>query len=395
MKSLLTALLFSASLLHAAVPALINYQGLLTDINGNVVSGSKTISISIHDAATSGTQLYSESIGSVTVQNGVYSFQFGSGPEFATALSTGTQHWLEVTIDTIIQTPRERLVSVPFAMKAHDAVTAGLNAAAEARVRTLEDAFTVMRFDDFSYRGNSKPATQPTVVWESFPVPGGTNGRVTSASSGSFYGDRYYALSFSVQDLGESTFTLFAGAPVYKLFKTLTVNAKVHRAEAEFHAPNTNQISRFTFRYSDNTSAQVDSTVGPSYQSVNQIAINPSPEKDVSTIDIYFTSGGTNTFVRNAKVSTLTDATIILSLAPQPLNWSSFRASLLGGRESGDAITFTITNGTTTLSDLSLDTLQTWTGTFPPTSLVLTLTPSATGSVKGTSATTIGVFFNQ
>jgi hypothetical protein len=122
MKPLLNAIfLFCAAVLQAEVPALINYQGLLTDINGNVVSGSKTVSISIHDAATNGAQLYTENIGSVTVQNGIYSFQFGSGPTFATTLSTGTQHWLQVTLDGVAQTPRERLVSVPFALKAAQA----------------------------------------------------------------------------------------------------------------------------------------------------------------------------------------------------------------------------------------------------------------------------------
>lgn len=122
MKPLLNAIfLFCAAVLQAEVPALINYQGLLTDINGNVVSGSKTVSISIHDAATDGTQLYTENIGSVTVQNGIYSFQFGSGPTFASTLSTGAQHWLQVTLDGIAQTPRERLVSVPFAMRAAQA----------------------------------------------------------------------------------------------------------------------------------------------------------------------------------------------------------------------------------------------------------------------------------
>jgi len=122
MKSLLTAIgLFSVAMLQAEVPSLINYQGLLTDINGNVVSGSKTVSISIHDAATNGSQLYTENIGSVTVQNGIYSFQFGSGPTFTSTLSTGAQHWLQVTLDGIAQTPRERLVSVPFAIKAAQA----------------------------------------------------------------------------------------------------------------------------------------------------------------------------------------------------------------------------------------------------------------------------------
>jgi hypothetical protein len=127
MKSLLIAAsLFTTTLLQAQVPSLINYQGLLTDINGNVVSGSKTVSIAIYDAATDGTQLYSENIGSVTLQNGVYSFQFGSGSTFSTALTTGSQHWMQVTLDGVAQTPRERLVSVPFAMRAAqaDALTA-------------------------------------------------------------------------------------------------------------------------------------------------------------------------------------------------------------------------------------------------------------------------------
>ena len=62
----------------AEVPSLINYQGRLTDASGNPVTGSKNFSISIYDAATNGTLLYTETIGAVTLDdNGVYSFQFG------------------------------------------------------------------------------------------------------------------------------------------------------------------------------------------------------------------------------------------------------------------------------------------------------------------------------
>jgi hypothetical protein len=122
MKSILIAMcLFIAASLWAEVPSLINYQGLLTDINGNSVSGNKTVSISIHDAVADGTQLYTENIGTVTVQNGVYSFQFGSGPNFGSTLAAGSQHWLQLTLDGVVQTPRERLISVPFALKAAQA----------------------------------------------------------------------------------------------------------------------------------------------------------------------------------------------------------------------------------------------------------------------------------
>ena len=76
----LTALctIASALIATAQVPSLINYQGRLTNANGDPVTGSKNFAISIYDAVTGGTLLYTETIGAVTLDdNGVYSFQFG------------------------------------------------------------------------------------------------------------------------------------------------------------------------------------------------------------------------------------------------------------------------------------------------------------------------------
>ena len=76
----LTALctIASALIATAQVPSLINYQGRLTNASGAPVTGSKNFAISIYDAATGGTLLYTETIGAVTLDdNGGYSFQFG------------------------------------------------------------------------------------------------------------------------------------------------------------------------------------------------------------------------------------------------------------------------------------------------------------------------------
>ena len=81
MKTILATILSAAfaGVAFAQVPSLINYQGRLTAANGSPVTGSKTFAISIYDAATGGTLLYTESIGAVTLDsNGVYSFQFGN-----------------------------------------------------------------------------------------------------------------------------------------------------------------------------------------------------------------------------------------------------------------------------------------------------------------------------
>lgn len=63
-----------------SAPAEINYQGRLTDGNGDAVTGNVSMSLKLFDAATGGNEIYSENIGTVTLDdNGVYSFQFGAG----------------------------------------------------------------------------------------------------------------------------------------------------------------------------------------------------------------------------------------------------------------------------------------------------------------------------
>ena len=61
------------------MPSLINYQGRLTDAQGQPVSGNRTMAVRIYDAASAGNMTYEESIGTVAVTNGTYSFRFGSG----------------------------------------------------------------------------------------------------------------------------------------------------------------------------------------------------------------------------------------------------------------------------------------------------------------------------
>ena len=60
-----------------AVPSLINYQGRLTDPNGDALTGNKIMSVSIYDAATEGTSLYTEEVGIISLDsNGIYSFSW-------------------------------------------------------------------------------------------------------------------------------------------------------------------------------------------------------------------------------------------------------------------------------------------------------------------------------
>lgn len=77
--SALTALAIAALAMAAqAVPSGINYQGVLTDSQGQPVTGTRTMSIKLYDAATSGTLLYTEDLGTVSVTDGIFSFEFGT-----------------------------------------------------------------------------------------------------------------------------------------------------------------------------------------------------------------------------------------------------------------------------------------------------------------------------
>jgi hypothetical protein len=72
------ALLALCAASAVAVPSGINYQGALTDDQGNPITGTRTMGIKLYDAATAGTLLYSEDIGTVDVSDGVFSFEFGT-----------------------------------------------------------------------------------------------------------------------------------------------------------------------------------------------------------------------------------------------------------------------------------------------------------------------------
>jgi hypothetical protein len=69
-------ILFGCFNLHAEVPSLINYQGRLTDAQGNPVTGNRTMAVQVYDAPVGGNMTYEETIGTVAVRNGTYSFRF-------------------------------------------------------------------------------------------------------------------------------------------------------------------------------------------------------------------------------------------------------------------------------------------------------------------------------
>lgn len=113
--------LLCASLSHAQVPLMLNYQGRLLDETGQPVDGPEPMAVALFDAATGGSMIYTQDLGNVSVQNGLFTFLWG-GDGLPDALAY-TSCWLQVHAGGTVLTPRQRLASVPFALRAAHAVS--------------------------------------------------------------------------------------------------------------------------------------------------------------------------------------------------------------------------------------------------------------------------------
>ncbi len=107
-----------------SIPYEINYQGYLTDDQGDPLTGTHNFVFSMYDAATGGTALWTENHTAVSVENGVFHVIMG---EF-TAIDPdlfGTDfdgvYWLEVEIDGGVLEPRQRFTSVGQAFRSENA----------------------------------------------------------------------------------------------------------------------------------------------------------------------------------------------------------------------------------------------------------------------------------
>jgi hypothetical protein len=73
----LAAVLICARFAQAG-PSELNYQGVVLDSSGNGVSGTRAMTLKLYDAAIGGNLLYTENLGNVALNKGVYSFNFGT-----------------------------------------------------------------------------------------------------------------------------------------------------------------------------------------------------------------------------------------------------------------------------------------------------------------------------
>ncbi|MCX5793775.1 MAG: hypothetical protein NTY45_16380, partial [Elusimicrobia bacterium] len=100
-------------------PGLINFQGRLTDASNNPLSGPHDFIFGIYDASSGGAQLWTETQTGITVANGVLAVQLGAVTPITAPIFYAPAAYLQITVDNIALSPRQRLVTAPYAFNAY------------------------------------------------------------------------------------------------------------------------------------------------------------------------------------------------------------------------------------------------------------------------------------
>lgn len=133
-------LAIATSTAFAQVPRQISYQGVLLDNAGKpVADGNHTIKVTLYDAPTAGTVLYTETINATTVK-GLYNILLGGSSPIPASVGFNSQYWLGVAVDgTSELTPRTALVAVPYAVHAAfaDSAAKGVGGGGSAGVSSI------------------------------------------------------------------------------------------------------------------------------------------------------------------------------------------------------------------------------------------------------------------
>jgi len=103
------------------VPQYMNYQGVLRDNAGNLVTGTKAMTFKIFNAATSGTELWTMTSSEVKVNSGLYNVQLG--PLGGVDMTSG-RRWIEAAVGTDTLSPRLEILAVAYALLAASAESA-------------------------------------------------------------------------------------------------------------------------------------------------------------------------------------------------------------------------------------------------------------------------------
>jgi hypothetical protein len=158
--ALLTAFTLGYWISHARAAGVpktpLTYSGVLTDMNGTVLSGSKSILLQLYGGATGGTALCASSPTPVTLVAGA--FQVALADNCTDVIRSTADLWVEILVDGT-SVGRAKLGAVPYAIEADHAATA--TSAHTAETATTIAAGTVAIPGNLKWINNDKNSLGP------------------------------------------------------------------------------------------------------------------------------------------------------------------------------------------------------------------------------------------
>jgi hypothetical protein len=112
-----------ASTSALAAPTRITFSGRLTTSSGPV-TGSVNLTFRLFNAATGGTEVWTETRNGVGAQNGLVFVELGETTTLDESVFDGPRKFLEITVGTEVLTPRLPINSVPYAISSTNAAAA-------------------------------------------------------------------------------------------------------------------------------------------------------------------------------------------------------------------------------------------------------------------------------
>ncbi|MCP4568728.1 MAG: hypothetical protein GY841_14210 [FCB group bacterium] len=213
---LVAALIMPLTTVLAEVPQMINYQGNLTDDQGEPLDTTISIVFTIYDDSTGGGSKWTETHPAVSVESGGFSVILGATDPIDDSVFASDERWLGVIIGADLEiTPRTRLTSVPYTYHAStvagfspgpDNINSGLNTFVAGDSNTVlsdystiagglrnrvevinlgDTAFDTSGIGDFS-AGSS---AYPSLVQDNGAILGGYNNTVNGYASAVVHGE--------------------------------------------------------------------------------------------------------------------------------------------------------------------------------------------------------------
>jgi len=104
---------------YAQIPHLINYQGRLTNNSGSPLNGVYEVTFRIYDVEAGGAPLWQETHTGLNIESGIVSVMLGSITNLDLAFDKS--YFLEIKVGAEVLSPRQRIASVGYAMRAENA----------------------------------------------------------------------------------------------------------------------------------------------------------------------------------------------------------------------------------------------------------------------------------